>query len=155
MDLSSAATGVAPGHGKFRGHEQLFDSHMFFDSQLDAALNPDSELEELREKQQRKVPLLCTVCRHPVTHGDRACRIHGEHERHCANPAGVYFHILCFDDASGCRVEGQATTDFSWFAGYAWQYALCAQCQTHLGWFFSGTEPAFFGLIKNRLTASH
>ncbi|MGB5984318.1 MAG: cereblon family protein, partial [Desulfobacterales bacterium] len=80
----------------------------------------------------------------------------GAHRHTFANPHGRVFEIGCFRDAPGCRVQGPALTEFSWFSGYAWRIALCGGCLSHLGWRFQGAPsgipgPGFFGLILNHL----
>lgn len=78
--------------------------------------------------------------------------INKKHQHTFFNPAGLLFEISCFKDARGCIVAGDPTSEFSWFSGFAWQYATCNQCLTHLGWYYkSSSETGFFGLIVNRL----
>jgi hypothetical protein len=73
-----------------------------------------------------------------------------------ANPHGMVFDIVTLSRANGARAFGLATSEFSWFAGYAWQPAMCARCHVHLGWRYqaaaAGLSPAeFYGLIKDEL----
>jgi hypothetical protein len=81
----------------------------------------------------------------------------GRHEHAFFNPAGIAFQVRCFREAPGCLVQGQATAEFSWFAGYQWQYALCGICLSHLGWLFSSGKSSaenadvFFGLIARKI----
>jgi hypothetical protein len=67
------------------------------------------------------------------------------------NPAGIVYEIDCYAKAEGCTVRGEPSGEFSWFSGYRWQYSHCGQCMTHLGWFFTAGDHAFFGLITSRL----
>lgn len=68
------------------------------------------------------------------------------------NPAGLLFHIGCFDSAIGCRLIGPASLEYAWFPGFAWRLALCGQCGVQLGWHFRNEELAgFYGLILDRL----
>lgn len=71
------------------------------------------------------------------------------------NPFGQMKVILTFRDATAVRVIGTATTEFTWFAGYAWSVVYCAHCRSHLGWLFEAVadaEPrAFFGLLRDAL----
>jgi hypothetical protein len=60
------------------------------------------------------------------------------------------FRIGCFANAPGCEVIGEPTTEHTWFSGYAWSYAVCTGCLTHLGWYFTDGR-SFFGLILDRL----
>jgi len=85
-----------------------------------------------------------------VSHRRQAVAINGRHEHAFFNPAGIAFEIRCFRQAPGTETQGDPTSDFSWFAGYRWQIALCTTCHTHLGWLFTGSG-SFYGLIASRL----
>jgi hypothetical protein len=100
--------------------------------------------------------LLCLNCRAPITSRDQRISIDSEHTHTFTNPTGMAFQIGCFATAPGCLFHGEATTLYSWFAGYAWKYADCASCHHHLGWQFVNQETAhcFSGLILDRLTTS-
>jgi hypothetical protein len=95
--------------------------------------------------------LLCAACGHAITSERERIAVKGRHDHHCVNPAGLIFHIGCFRDARGCRVRGAATTEFTWFPGFAWRYAVCAACGEHLGWRFDAEADGFFGLVLDRL----
>lgn len=97
----------------------------------------------------------CAVCAREVTRGRWEIAPDGSHERSFFNPAGVVFRVLCFKEAPGAAEVGHATQEFTWFRGYAWRYAVCRGCGTHLGWRYEGAaDPAvFFGLIKPALAA--
>lgn len=95
--------------------------------------------------------LVCSGCRHVVTHESRALKVADRHRHTCVNPAGIVFRVRCFSTAPGCVGHGEVSTYFSWFAGYAWQIALCERCTMHLGWSFSGATPPFWGLIADRI----
>lgn len=49
-------------------------------------------------------------------------------------------------------IDENASTEFSWFPGYAWQIANCTVCLAHIGWRFSLPKggnlipKAFYGL---------
>jgi hypothetical protein len=98
--------------------------------------------------------LFCASCHHWITSADWKIHMKEGHEHTVFNPAGAIYEIGCFRDAPGCWATGQASDDFTWFAGYKWHVALCEGCGKHLGWMFSGksTPPVFFGLILNRLS---
>lgn len=95
--------------------------------------------------------ILCRACRAPVTENRQAVSVSGTHIHTFFNPAGIVFEIYCFNRAGGCQVYGEPTAEFAWFAGSRWQYAVCATCQVHLGWFFTLPASSFFGLIRDRL----
>jgi hypothetical protein len=99
-------------------------------------------------------PLCCALCHAPVTSESRRISVAGDHCHVLANPYGMVFEIGCFAAAPGCTGSGPLTTDFSWFAGTAWQTALCARCRQHLGWRYTvATGGHFYGLILNRLVS--
>jgi hypothetical protein len=103
----------------------------------------------------RRVPrLLCVRCRHPITDNDQRIDANGSHAHTCTNPNGITFNIGCFRDAPGCAAIGAATTEYTWFRGYAWRIADCAKCGAHLGWQFTSPADGFFGLIVDRLMAA-
>jgi hypothetical protein len=113
---------------------------------------PDVALEDEAERQTRvDRAIVCAACAHRITSERQRVAVNGAHEHHCVNPAGYQFHIGCFRDAPGCTVWGAPTTEFTWFAGYAWCYALCGDCRAHLGWRFESDASGFFGLILARL----
>jgi len=102
-------------------------------------------------EQQEKRSILCRFCSSAVTSQAAAINKNGRHDHVFFNPAGIAFEVSCFREAPGCVIQGKATTTFSWFSGYAWQYALCANCLTHLGWRFTSKKDTFFALISTRL----
>ena len=107
-----------------------------------------------RDQPKKEQRLFCAACRHPVTHQDECILVQGAHEHRCTNPHGITYHFGCFRAAVGCAVTGEAMTEYTWFPGYAWRIALCANCHTHLGWRFQSQEDYFHGLIVARLTSA-
>jgi hypothetical protein len=94
----------------------------------------------------------CGVCGASITYSKERIDINGAFEHGFTNPAGYMYHIACYKSAPGCSNAGQYETDFTWFPGFSWRYALCGSCHIHLGWHYS--QPAgknFFGLIRDRL----
>ena len=106
------------------------------------------------EKERLEKRLFCAACRHPVTHQDARISVQGAHEHACTNPLGLSFHIGCYREAGGCALTGAATSEHSWFRGYAWRIAHCAHCRAHLGWAFESASDGFYGLILDRLTSA-
>jgi hypothetical protein len=102
---------------------------------------------------QRERYLYCVRCRNRITSQQAGISVGGSHEHRCTNPHGLSFHIGCFGEAPGSVVDGTATAAYTWFAGYAWQVALCARCHAHLGWRFRSSADAFHGLIFDRLSS--
>ena len=67
-------------------------------------------------------------------------------------PEGNVFEIACYRDAWGCAYIGPASSEFTWFSGYEWRIAVCANCHVHIGWRFVARDGAYFhGLIADRL----
>ena len=101
--------------------------------------------------------LLCVSCGEEVTRDRARIDIAGAHRHEFFNPQRVHYAIACFAPAHGCRVAGEQTDRFTWFAGYAWAIALCQRCGIHLGWQFVSAAGGhrFFGLIEvhHRATA--
>ncbi|MDM8517965.1 cereblon family protein, partial [Desulfobacterales bacterium HSG16] len=61
-------------------------------------------------------------------------------------------HIGCFSAAFGCARSGVPTSEYTWFAGFSWCFAMCSKCQIHLGWhFLAEGDKNFYGLILNQL----
>jgi hypothetical protein len=126
---------------------------LFFDPQSARKRreNADTNLAENARQEKR---LFCTACRHPVTHQDERIVVQGGHEHTFTNPHGVVYHIGCFREAAGCAPLGDATTEYTWFKGYAWRIARCAHCRAHLGWLFQAEGEYFHGLITSRLASA-
>lgn len=102
----------------------------------------------------RERRLFCARCRHPITAQEQRIAVNGGEEHDFTNPHGIAFHIGCFREAPGCTAPGLATTEHTWFPGYAWEVAYCARCGTHMGWLFKSPADGFYGLIMARLTAA-
>ncbi len=113
-------------------------------TETETALDHQPELEPERA-------ILCRECAHTITRSSHLIERQGAHEHTFRNPAGYSFHLLCYQQAEGCLCSGTPTTEASWFLGYAWSFALCGACHTHLGWRFSDGDETFFGLIATRL----
>ena len=89
----------------------------------------------------------CAACDHRIT--DAALRIEmaGAHEHTFVNPHGFVHHIACYAAAPGCSYLGDPETAFSWFPGWSWQIAACANCRAHVGWLYRNAGEQFHGLI--------
>ena len=59
--------------------------------------------------------------------------------------------ILMLSDAHGLAFVSEPTTEFTWFAGYAWTVVACGRCGAHLGWRYDAVDGAhpvrFYGLL--------
>jgi len=113
----------------------------------------DELLKEQKARQGRGRPIRCGHCGQQVTTANQLIEQAGTHTHRFENPAGIMFRIGCFRHAPGCRRVGEATLEWTWFAGHPWSMALCIKCGTHLGWCYGpgGTGDAFYGLILDRL----
>jgi hypothetical protein len=96
--------------------------------------------------------IVCRQCLHGITSTAARMVVNGAHAHTFANPEGIVFEIGCYRHAWGCVHVGPASPQFTWFAGYVWRIAVCANCHVHLGWRFSAAKGHFFhGLITSRL----
>ncbi len=118
-------------------------------STLDPTLRSMLEIEDSDDKNF----LYCGTCSTVITTASARINVTGSHDHHFTNPHGFSFHVGCFANALGCDISGQPEAADSWFMGHSWRIASCAECQTHLGWYFSTASGAgfFYGLILNRL----
>lgn len=108
--------------------------------------------EKVKKTAQSERAIKCKTCGWTITAENQKTAINDSHTHTFFNPAGIVFELACFHKAPGCLVAGEATTEFTWFSGYLWRYALCQNCQNHLGWFYEGRDRSFFGLILQNLT---
>jgi len=95
--------------------------------------------------------ICCRACNHIITTGNQQIEVAGSHRHTFFNPAGIVYDLACFARAPGCSLAGEASAEFSWFAGYVWRIALCGWCGIHLGWRFESAEASFYGLILSHL----
>lgn len=108
----------------------------------------------LAEREKSRGHLKCAACGALVTYRESGILMRGMHAHWFTNPSGYSFYVGCFENAPGCGHIGPETEEQSWFPGYAWTIALCANCKVHLGWRFRSPESGFYGLILNRLVSS-
>ncbi|MDX1518899.1 MAG: cereblon family protein [Gammaproteobacteria bacterium] len=119
----------------------------------------DAATRKLRKPKPRKADensdqkLLCRICEQAVSSENNRIPVNASHDHTCINPAGIEFHIGCFDQAPGCAPVGPASFEHTWFAGHAWQVTVCKNCHEHLGWYFRNST-SFYGLILNKLKNS-
>jgi len=113
---------------------------------------PDIEAQEELEQDLEGVDYLCKFCRRKITTASEKIVVNGQHTHMCANPYGLLFEVGCFARASGCLTTGVPTLEFTWFPGYAWSIALCANCANHMGWHYTAQPSSgFYGLILDHL----
>lgn len=95
--------------------------------------------------------ILCRLCLAYIAKKRDVIEVEGSAFHYKKNPAGLYFSIICFSDASGCNNLGDYISEYSWFSGYKWSIVICTGCSSHLGWHFIG-KGSFYGLIADRIT---
>lgn len=96
--------------------------------------------------------LHCAACGVKVTDATHRITVDGAHAHDVVNPAGLHFRIGCFTNADGARLIGTATMEWTWFQGFRWQVAICANCGVQLGWGYHDDSPRrFFGLMLQAL----
>lgn len=103
------------------------------------------------EKRDSGEILVCRRCLGFVTTTSQRIEIHGAHAHSFTNPHGLFFDIGCFRHAPGCVYAGDLSYEFTWFAGFRWQVAVCRSCMEHLGWLFTSEGSRFSGLILDKL----
>lgn len=116
------------------------------------AARPDSDV-ETRKAEREDDTLFCSECGEGLTRERWRMQVFGSHEHTFFNPAGLIFNLLCFEDAPGGLEVGEATSNYTWFAGHRWRIAVCGACDVHIGWSFTatGSNSCFFALIAERL----
>ncbi|MFW2368920.1 MAG: cereblon family protein [Desulforhopalus sp.] len=107
--------------------------------------------DEIQEDTESVEVIFCKACGLTVTSRDQKIGVQGSHRHTFFNPAGIVFELGCFAQAPGCSLAGEPTSEFTWFAGYVWSFALCRKCKAHLGWFFEKDSTTFYGLILAKL----
>jgi len=118
------------------------------ESQNSIAVQQEPEVKVKTELQPED--WLCLKCSKKITTDKDRFLYNNESEFQFTNPNGFVFDIITFDSADGCREEGTPTTEFTWFPGHSWSFALCSRCGLHLGWKYTG-KFSFYGLIRARL----
>lgn len=120
---------------------------LWFES-LSPSATPAVALAQATESAARYV---CGHCHHVICKREARTTFGDAFEHTFFNPHGILFQIGCFTQAPGTRLQGTPSNDFSWFPGFYWQAVSCRSCDQHLGWFFTGSGSAFYGLILPRL----
>ena len=119
------------------------------DTEGEAIVSAEPADDELSEDEPY---ILCRQCRQALARPADRITVQGSHRHTFANPHGLVFEIGCFVNVKGCGYAGEATNEFTWFAGCSWRVCFCAMCLTHLGWIFSSRGGhSFHGLILDRL----
>ncbi|MGZ6292960.1 MAG: cereblon family protein, partial [Syntrophales bacterium] len=113
------------------------------DNQIEAVC---SKILQETETEEKKESIICKNCRNEITTVDYGIAVNGQHAHIFKNPLGISFHIGCLSRAGGCFIYGIPTYEATWFTGFAWCIAVCANCFTHLGWHYQSGRENFYGL---------
>jgi len=127
--------------------------HFLFSYLLDSSTRKLREIKPGKTDEPSEHVLRCKNCGQIISKENNRIPVNASHDHICINPAGIEFHIGCFDQAPGCSVVGPVSLEHTWFAGHYWQVIVCKKCHEHLGWFFKNST-SFFGLILNKLQAN-
>ncbi|MEM9624378.1 MAG: cereblon family protein [Pseudomonadota bacterium] len=113
----------------------------------------DPQLQSILDSQDADTGqfVYCATCSHILTRIDYKIEVNGGFAHTFTNPHNFTFHIGCFSQALGCDIAGEPQAADSWFYGYVWRLASCAECHNHLGWYFSRHNDFFYGLILDRI----
>jgi hypothetical protein len=113
----------------------------------------DPRLREIVEQgtHAQKDLVYCGTCSHVVARKADTLTVNGSHAHDFVNPYGIRFHVGCFAEALGCTISGKPTAADTWFPGFHWRLASCAECRMHLGWYFDRDAEYFYGLILDRI----
>jgi hypothetical protein len=98
------------------------------------------EKTETQTNEKPEHPILCASCGTVVSYREHILRYTGISEHVFTNPHGFVFRVGLLREAPGVFSVGDWTEEFSWFTGFAWRFAVCGGCMTHLGWEYLG-EP--------------
>lgn len=65
--------------------------------------------------------------------------------------------VITVHNASGLALHGNPSKDHSWFPGYTWTIALCAACESNIGWLFRADKrnlvpKSFWGIRSSRIS---
>lgn len=108
-------------------------------------------LEETNISAKESKSIVYAHCLFKITSPEFLFFVDGLHVYHFTNPVGNSFQIRLFSKASGCKEEGSPSLEYTWFPNFAWNFALCANCNRHLGWKYHSEWKTFFGLIANQI----
>jgi len=82
----------------------------------------------------------CAVCALGLAREDWVLEAASQGPLVFANPHGRFFELLLVTHVVGGIFDRHATSEFTWFAGYAWRVGVCADCRAHIGWHFEATQ---------------
>ncbi|MBP7280081.1 MAG: hypothetical protein KBA66_00795 [Leptospiraceae bacterium] len=95
--------------------------------------------------------ILCASCSFIITSNEFTYFVNGQHEYSFKNPSNILYSIRLFSRADGSIDIDSPSIQFTWFPDFAWNFAICSNCTSHLGWKYHSQSNSFFGLITERL----
>lgn len=101
--------------------------------------------------------MACGRCRLSICHHEQLFHMSAEGPVSAfVNPGGVVHETATFYKATNLVLVGSKSEEHSWFPGYAWTIAVCAQCRGHIGWRFTAVKSDsvpkhFWGLSRATL----
>ena len=129
----------------------LFFSFFYrFEAPDGSAEKPGASILSAPEEKEQK-GVLCRTCLEIITSEEAEREKSGQFEHTFTNAYGYVFRVGCFSDAPGCIIVGEPTEEFTWFNRYSWQFCLCRNCMTHMGWHYRSGSDSFYGLILSEL----
>ncbi|CAH1634959.1 unnamed protein product [Spodoptera littoralis] len=117
----------------------------------DALLRLHMEVHFIR----RKSVLCCSSCMAQIARKEHIFPMSSEGVHSNYTNLGGYMHdILTVSEVCGVAPSGAASAEYSWFPGYTWTVAVCANCMVHVGWRFEAMKRSlrpseFYGLCRN------
>jgi hypothetical protein len=115
-------------------------------------LDPELGIRQSDETVSGRDFIYCATCSSVIGRIADKIAINGSHDHVCTNPHGIRFHLGCWSEALGCTISGQRMAADTWFPGFRWRLASCAECHVHIGWYFDRDETNwFYGLILDRI----
>ncbi|XP_035442906.1 protein cereblon [Spodoptera frugiperda] len=117
----------------------------------DALLRLHMEVHFIR----RKSVLCCSSCMAQIARKEHIFPMSSEGVHSNYTNLGGYMHdILTVSEACNVETNGAPSAEYSWFPGYTWTVALCANCMVHVGWRFEAMKRSlrpsqFYGLCRN------
>jgi hypothetical protein len=109
----------------------------------------DPKLKEIVDDEDRESRdfIVCATCSHIITRKSDRIDVNGSMDHRLTNPYGLEFQVGCFTEALGCSISGERVAADTWFPGFQWRLASCAECRHHLGWYFDQSGSYFYGLV--------
>ena len=95
--------------------------------------------------------IYCAACSGVIAKQADRIEVSGSHDHRFTNPFGIEFHVGCFADALGCSISGERVAADTWFPGFQWRIASCAECHQHMGWYFDRADVYFYGVSMDRI----